>query len=277
MGGTLNKTVVRDNKKLRTLTIHTCNINKIENGVFSGLKHLQHLDIGGNPVELSSDLFSGVAGRLLSVGLENMSLSEMPRYLWAGFTKVKNISLAHNKIKSLPAGSFANLPQANTRIQLNDNGVTSVNVHFLRDAKRPIIVDLSNNSISRVEFLTANPCNFADADLDLRDNPLSCDPACGVAIAMQKKVFNITGACSGPRGVIGYQLMWKPGYDPLPRYLELNKSEECGLENRQDQRYLCCEKDWVPFDSVETCGTSQTMAAFYLHFFIVLLIALIIS
>ena len=277
MGGTLNKSVVRDNRKLRTLTVHTCNINKVEKDFFSSLKHLQHLDIGGNRLELSTRLFIDVAPRLLSVGLSNMSLTEVPRDIWQSFSKVKNISLAHNKIRNLPASSFSNLDHANTRIQLNDNGITSVHVHFLRNAGRPITLDLSNNSISNMEFLTADPCNLADANLDLTNNPLSCDPACGIAIAMQKKAFNVTGACAGPRGVIGYLPMWKPGFDPLPRYLELNKSEECGLENRQDQRYLCCEKDWVPFDSTETCGTSQTMAAFYLHFVIVLLITLIIS
>ena len=276
MGGTLNKSVVRDNRKLRTLVVHTCNINKIEENFFSSLKHLQHLDIGGNRVELTARMFAGSAGdTLLSVGFSNMSLTEVPRLIWSAFHKVKNISLAHNKIKTVPAGAFSNL-DANSRIQLNDNGITSVHVHFLRNGARPITLDLSNNSISNLEFLTANPCNAADIDLDLTNNPLNCDPACGVAIAMQMKALNVTGACAGPRGVIGYQLMWKPGYDPLPRYLELNKSEECGLENRQDQRYLCCEKEWVQFDSTETC-ISQAMAAFPLHFVIVLLIALITS
>ena len=247
----------------------------MEKDFFHNLRHLQHLDIGGNNIELTTELFSGAAGKLLSVSLANMSLPNMPRFLFGIFGKAKNISLAHNKIKNLPAGSFSSLPQGNTRIQLNDNGVTSVNVHFLRGAQRPIRVDLSNNNIRNVEFLTANPCNFEGADLDLTDNPLNC-ALCGSVIAMQKKVFDVEGTCSGPRGVIGYKLMWKPGYDPLPSYLELNASEECGLEHRFDQRYMCCEKQWVPFNSSETCGTNK-MAAFNIHVVIVLILALILS
>ena len=275
MGGQLNSSVIKDNSRLKTFTVHSCNIRKVEKDFFHNLRHLQHLDIGGNNIELTKDLFSGAAGKLLSVGLGNMSLTEMPRFLFGIFGKVKNISLAHNEIKNLPAGAFATLPQGNTRIQLNDNGVISVNVHFLRDAKRPISVDLSNNNIRNLEFLTANPCNFERADIDLTNNPLDC-AICGSVIAMQKKVFDIKGTCAGPPGMIGYQLMWKPGYDPLPSYLERNTTEECVLENRFDQRYLCCEKKWVNFNSSQTCGTNK-MAAFYVHVVIVLILGVNVS
>lgn len=232
------------------------NITKIDSSFFHTVNHLQHLDIGGNNISLSTNLLSGVASKLLSLGLSNMSLTELPRALFSSLSRVQNISLAHNKIRVLPSGSFGSLRQKNMRIELQHNEIRSVNVHFLKDARRPITVNLSSNSISRIEFLTANPCLASAATLDLSNNPLVCGPICGALLVMEKKAFDVEGTCTGPVGVIGYKLMWKPGIsDPSLGYIERNATKQCPPgKNRQNEKFLCCEDRWVSYNSSLTCG-----------------------
>lgn len=199
--------------------------------------------------------------------------------MFGSLSRVKNISLAHNKITSLPAGAFSSLQQDDLRIQLNNNEISKVNVRFLRDTRRPITVDLSHNSITELEFLTGDPCSASRATINLQDNPLNCHPICGVLLTMQKKVFDVTGTCKGPRGVIGYQLKYTPGVsDPSLGYVELNATNECAPVNRQNQRYLCCEERWVNYNSTITCGSLQMAAATsYISFFVVLIVALLFT
>ena len=258
---------LKSNKKLKTLVIRECEISKVDSNALSQLGGLESLDISGNEKlkDNLEDIFKPIGSKLKSVGLDNMDLNQMPRYLMNVFPNVQNLSLAFNQMKTLPSGSFSGLDSRDVSVKLNDNGVQNVNPAFLQGSPKPIKIDLSNNNIERLDFLTAHtqqdPCYVANVDLDLEDNPINCDPVCGTVLTMQMKLFEVKGVCKQPHGSIGYHLMYNPeDNDPDEKYLEIEKMEECGLTNKTTQRYLCCEKRWEEYDSPITCAAPYIVA-----------------
>ncbi|VDK66810.1 unnamed protein product [Onchocerca ochengi] len=143
---TIEAGVLHQFKQVQVIDMSYNYFTKITGDMFSGLEHLQHLNLEGNQIK---DIASGAFATtpLLLLWLRNNCLGSVSPNLFQGTPFLRQVSLANNKIRTIEPLSFAHL----------------ANLHTL---------DLSHNKIYTIE-----PSAIIGSDylmVRLQENPMVC-------------------------------------------------------------------------------------------------------
>ena len=242
-------------RQLRNLTIRECKVQRVPKGSFKVLRHLKFLDVSGNPFPVTRDVFHGIEGRLDTLKLEKMNLSEVPHRILNRFPRLKDIYLSGNNIVNLPGRIFAGFHQHNTRVYLNDNKIRHISKHLMDGAKRPMGLFLARNRIENLGFINQYPCRYDKVVVEVTGNPIRCD--CDTHRMLEQKIMDLRGSCQSPPEYAGLKLMWNPGKRPELDYFEnnVNATVDCSpVTQRLDQRFECTCQVWLDFESPRVCA-----------------------
>lgn len=265
-------------RQVRNLTIRGCQVTSIPRGTFKMLNNLQYLDISGNPITLTADIFYGVENKLTTLKLDKLNLREYPLKLLARFPRLKDISLNHNNITFLPGGIFKNLPYRGSRIYVENNMIRKVSNHVVDGAQKPVSLFLANNKIKSLAFIVHHPCHFDHTYVDLSGNPVHCN--CKTYRMVQHKIFDLIGTCHTPHHHRDLELVWRPNREPQVQHFEqsVNATEECQDQPRHQQRYDCACATWLDYHSPRACSViGQASHVVPLYSFAFTLVAAVFS
>ncbi|XP_068104435.1 biglycan [Hyperolius riggenbachi] len=134
-------------KALVELRIHENKIKKIPKDVFNGLKNVNCIEMGGNPLEnggIESGAFNGL--KLNYLRISEAKLTGIPKGLP---TSLNELHLDHNKIQAVEMGDFSQLPNL-YRLGLGYNNIRMVENGTL--ANMPVLreLHLDNNKLAKV-------------------------------------------------------------------------------------------------------------------------------
>ncbi|XP_063792389.1 biglycan isoform X3 [Pseudophryne corroboree] len=134
-------------KSLVELRIHENNIKKIPKDVFNGLKNMNCIEMGGNPLQnggIEAGAFDGL--KLNYLRISEAKLSGIPKGLPSSLNE---LHLDHNKIQAIEMGDFSQYPSL-YRLGLGYNTIRNVENGSL--SSLPILreLHLDNNKLSKV-------------------------------------------------------------------------------------------------------------------------------
>ncbi len=141
--------------KLENLEWLSMSNNKMKNlpeGLLANLKNLHSIELSNNQLSVFPADISKL-DQLISIEIESNEITEIPKNAFANFkretNRLTNLSLSGNRLKTLPAGLFANLKH----------------LYFLK---------LANNNISHLPWgIFDGLSNLNKAEFDLSGNPIS--------------------------------------------------------------------------------------------------------
>ncbi|XP_060831402.1 chaoptin [Bombus pascuorum] len=155
--------------RLRSLTWLDLSYNRLvrlDDGVFSDLPYLTHLDLSHNKqllLESRGRTFHGLEDSLLYLDLSNISLLSVPEL---PLRRLQTLYLAHNELASIPAEMASNLTSLHyLDLSANDLTVVPLITHTLPELKTFNLADNPITAVSNTSFL-----GIADSleELDIR-------------------------------------------------------------------------------------------------------------
>lgn len=261
-------------RHLRLLDLGGNAIRHIPTEALAALGSLESLDLSNNPLQLpaSSESLADLV-HLVTLNLSGCGLRQVPTATLRPLSRLVVLHLADNAL-SLAGGAFRGLHRLEvlTLSGCNRPQLTAAVFHGLPALRRLVVrscnvshvatstfdtmsrlehLDLDNNSISRLEFLSADPCHFDQTNVTLNDNPIRCD--CAVFSLVQKKIVAIMGTCRSPYEYSGLLLAPPVGTVPGKRHLETSSLTKCSTMTRISERYDCGCFSWLGVREPRTC------------------------
>ncbi|XP_012225901.1 chaoptin isoform X2 [Linepithema humile] len=163
---------------------------RLDDGVFSDLPHLTHLDLSHNKqliLETRGRTFYGLEDTLLYLSLSNISLLSVPEL---PLRRLQTLYLAHNELASIPAEMSSNLTSLHyLDLSYNDLTVVPLITHTLPELKIFNLADNPITAITNTSFL-----GVADSleELDIRRLTLSIFEAGALCKATKLRKLRIT-------------------------------------------------------------------------------------
>ncbi|EZA58102.1 Chaoptin [Ooceraea biroi] len=163
---------------------------RLDEGVFSDLPHLAHLDLSHNKqliLESRGRTFYGLEDTLLSLSLSNISLLSVPEL---PLRRLRSLYLAHNELASIPAEMSSNLTSLHyLDLSFNDLTVVPLITHTLPELK---IFNLADNPITAVTNTSFLGLVDTLEELDIRRLTLSVFEAGALCKAIKLRKLHIT-------------------------------------------------------------------------------------
>ncbi|XP_046834184.1 chaoptin-like [Vespa crabro] len=179
--------------RLRGLTWMDLSYNRIvrlDDGVFSDLPYLSHLDLSHNKqliLETRGRTFHGLEDTLFYLGLSNISLLSVPEL---PLTRLQTLYLAHNELASIPAEMASNLTSLHyLDLSYNDLTVVPLITHTLPELKT---FNLANNPITAITNTSFLGVADSLEELDIRWLSLSTFEAGALCKATKLRRLYIT-------------------------------------------------------------------------------------
>lgn len=163
---------------------------RLDDGVFSDLSYLAHLDLSHNKqliLESRGRTFYGLEDTLLYLGLSNISLLSVPEL---PLRRLQALYLAHNELASIPPEMSSNLTSLHyLDLSFNDLTVVPLITHTLPELKIFNLADNPITAITNTSFL-----GIADSleELDIRRLTLSVFEAGALCKATKLRKLHIT-------------------------------------------------------------------------------------
>ncbi|XP_014471116.1 PREDICTED: chaoptin isoform X3 [Dinoponera quadriceps] len=163
---------------------------RLDDGVFSDLPYLAHLDLSHNKqliLETRGRTFYGLEDTLLYLSLSNISLLSVPEL---PLRHLQTLYLAHNELASIPAEMSSNLTSLHyLDLSFNDLTVVPLITHSLPELKTFNLADNPITAITNTSFL-----GVADSleELDIRRLTLSLFEAGALCKATKLRKLYIT-------------------------------------------------------------------------------------
>ncbi|XP_020278724.1 chaoptin [Pseudomyrmex gracilis] len=163
---------------------------RLDDGVFSDLPYLAHLDLSHNKqliLDSRGRTFYGLEDTLLSLSLSNISLLSVPEL---PLRRLQTLYLAHNELASIPAEMSSNLTSLHyLDLSFNDLTVVPLITHTLPELKTFNLADNPITAITNTSFL-----GVADSleELDIRRLTLSIFEAGALCKATKLRKLHIT-------------------------------------------------------------------------------------
>ncbi|EFN73031.1 Chaoptin [Camponotus floridanus] len=177
-------------KNLVWLDLSYNRLVRLDDGVFSDLPHLAHLDLSHNKqliLESRGRTFYGLENTLLYLSLSNISLLSVPEL---PLRRLQTLYLAHNELASIPAEMSSNLTSLHyLDLSVNDLTVVPLITHSLPELKTFNLADNPITAITNTSFL-----GVADSleELDIRRLTLSIFEAGALCKASKLRKLHIT-------------------------------------------------------------------------------------
>lgn len=186
---------LRNLKALSHLNLSDNRIQDFNNsGPFRGHYKLRELDISGNNLDLSKNLFSGLNNSLHRLIIRRMKLKSLPKDLLTNFTQLHYLDMSGNMLTRLPADFNRGLHIRH--FILRDMYINEISGGaFVKPAPAAkLLVDLSSNRMTSVSFVSdTRPCTFLEVVLS--DNPIQCD--CALYRVVTDDTIHLRGQCNG--------------------------------------------------------------------------------
>ncbi|XP_011151710.1 chaoptin isoform X3 [Harpegnathos saltator] len=163
---------------------------RLDDGVFSDLPYLAHLDLSHNKqliLETRGRTFYGLEDTLLYLSLSNISLLSVPEL---PLRRLQTLYLAHNELASIPAEMSSNLTYLHyLDLSFNDLTVVPLITHSLPELKTFNLADNPITAITNTSFL-----GVADSleELDIRRLTLSIFETGALCKATKLRKLHIT-------------------------------------------------------------------------------------
>ncbi|CAL1688585.1 unnamed protein product [Lasius platythorax] len=163
---------------------------RLDDGVFSDLPYLVHLDLSHNKqliLESRGRTFYGLEDTLLYLSLSNISLLSVPEL---PLRRLQTLYLAHNELASIPAEMSSNLTSLHyLDLSFNDLTMVPLITHSLPELKTFNLADNPITAITNTSFL-----GVADSleELDIRRLTLSIFEAGAFCKASKLRKLHIT-------------------------------------------------------------------------------------
>ncbi|XP_029169466.1 LOW QUALITY PROTEIN: chaoptin [Nylanderia fulva] len=179
--------------RLRSLVWMDLSYNRLvrlDDGVFSELPHLVHLDLSHNKqliLESRGRTFYGLEDTLLYLSLSNISLLSVPEL---PLRRLRTLYLAHNELASVPAEMSSNLTSLHyLDLSFNDLTMVPLITHSLPELKTFNLADNPITAITNTSFL-----GVADSleELDIRRLTLSIFETGALCKASKLRKLHIT-------------------------------------------------------------------------------------
>ncbi|KAG5318298.1 CHAO protein, partial [Pseudoatta argentina] len=163
---------------------------RLDDGVFSDLPYLAHLDLSHNKqliLESRGRTFYGLEDTLLYLGLSNISLLSIPEL---PLRRLQTLNLAHNGLASISPEMSSNLTSLHyLDLSHNDLTVVPLITHTLPELK---IFNLANNPITAITNTSFLGVAVSLEELDIRKLSLSIFEAGALCKATKLRKLHIT-------------------------------------------------------------------------------------
>ncbi|XP_036140371.1 chaoptin isoform X2 [Monomorium pharaonis] len=163
---------------------------RLDDGVFSDLPYLAHLDLSHNKqliLESRGRTFYGLEDTLLYLSLSNISLLSVPEL---PLRRLQTLYLAHNELASIPPEMSSNLTSLHyLDLSFNDLTVVPLITHTLPELK---IFNLADNPISAITNTSFLGVADSLEELDIRRLSLSVFEAGALCKATKLRKLHIT-------------------------------------------------------------------------------------
>ncbi|XP_018398930.1 PREDICTED: chaoptin isoform X1 [Cyphomyrmex costatus] len=163
---------------------------RLDDGVFSDLSYLAHLDLSHNKqliLESRGRTFYGLEDTLLYLGLSNISLLSIPEL---PLRRLQTLNLAHNELASIPSEMSSNLTSLHyLDLSYNDLTVVPLITHTLPELKT---FNLANNPISAITNTSFLGVADSLEELDIQRLTLSIFEAGALCKATKLRKLHIT-------------------------------------------------------------------------------------
>ncbi|KAK2193531.1 hypothetical protein NP493_10g02031 [Ridgeia piscesae] len=261
-------------RRLRLLDLAGNAIRHIATEALAALVYLETLDLSHNPLQLpaSSESMANL-GRLGTLNLSSCGLRQVPTATLQPLSRLTVLDLSDNAL-TLASGAFrglerlevltlrgCNVPRLTAAMfqdlpALQRLAVVSCNVSHVASStfdamSRLAHLHLDNNNITRLYFLSTNPCHLDQTNVTLDHNPIYCD--CDVHSLVQKKIMAISGTCGAPYAYRRLLLAPPVGTEPGQRHLEESSLKTCSTRSRVTERYDCGCETWLGLGEPRTC------------------------
>ena len=178
---------------LATLKLSDNLLTFLENGTFEKMTHLMSLDLSGNTVQITPGILRGLEMSLVNLVLANTGLTSdtIPVDTLKRYRYLRHIDLSENRLETLTNASFSGLTV--NKLGLVNCKIANIDPDTFSQLRTPLDVDLTNNNIRKVTFLT-DPCMFEK--LDITKNALECN--CDFLQTVKLQTTQFIGTCDTP-------------------------------------------------------------------------------
>ena len=101
--------VFAEMSNLRRLDLYLNQLTELPSGVFRGLLRLEHVDLGGNKLNLGPDIFANDLANLDYLSLYENQLTELPSGVFTGLSNLGRLDLSGNWLTGLSSGALVGL------------------------------------------------------------------------------------------------------------------------------------------------------------------------
>ncbi|XP_076287788.1 leucine rich repeat containing G protein-coupled receptor chaoptin isoform X3 [Lasioglossum baleicum] len=220
--------------RLRSLTWLDLSYNRLvrlDDGVFSDMHHLSHLDLSHNKqllLESRGRTFHGLEDSLLYLDLSNISLLSVPDL---PLRRLQTLYLAHNELASIPPEMASNLTSLHyLDLSANDLTVVPLITHTLPELKTFSLADNPITAVTNTSFL-----GIADSleELDIRRLALSTFESGALCKATKLRKLHITAY----NGVKNFNFPNILEYNHGLRHLVIDVQNDTDLEKEMKGRF----------------------------------------
>ncbi|XP_059226145.1 protein artichoke [Stomoxys calcitrans] len=158
-------------RKLKTLDLHSNQLENLKRNQFKNLRELEVLDISFNKIKKLEGQHIADLTKLGWCNVSNNALTELARGTFARNAVLKVLHLSHNMIQKLDANSFRGM-RFLRRLYLNDNRISDVGRGTFGAVARIGTIDLARNALKKVEYQMFTQLNYIEI-LNLAENNIT--------------------------------------------------------------------------------------------------------
>ncbi|XP_067930856.1 leucine-rich repeat-containing protein 15-like [Watersipora subatra] len=124
----------------------------------SGIDSFEVLSLRGNSMVFLGSICKTYLPNIKVIDLSYNELIDIRKYCFTPYAQSVTgpkifLNFEHNMVEALAGSAFAGLSDRLTRLQLNNNHISEVNVNTFKDLRSLAILNLDNNAIDNLEFL----------------------------------------------------------------------------------------------------------------------------